>query len=67
MPKKIIFEISKEGVKTEFIDFVGDECFREAEELNKFLSSAGVNLKVQNIKKKPEAYHVAEQKQKITQ
>ena len=54
MGKKIVVAIDKQGrLVTDFDGFQGEDCFAEADELQKKLEELGVKIKVETRKRKP--------------
>ncbi len=55
--KEIIIKVSKDGkVSVDFNGFVGKECFAERTRLEEILRRLGIDTKVEEEVKKPEAY-----------
>ncbi len=55
MAKKIRIVINEDmEIHRDFEGFVGDECFREAEAIDREMEEVGIVIKERKIKKKPD-------------
>lgn len=61
--RKVVVIIENGKVKLDFQGFVGNECLQEAERIEQFLASLGVNISDRKIEAKPELYATQTQRQ----
>ncbi len=54
MPRQVEIEITDEGnIRIEFTGFPGEECFEEADKIQKLLSGMGIQVSVEDLVRKP--------------